>query len=164
MVPNDGAAMLRIEIAKQPDGSGVLRCTRQDGSVTWQKQTKHAVHFALHDLTHYAVETALGYRHAFFGLIAEGWDVDDTAGKAARGPLPVEAIEVERIVGLFDAERASGVLWTPEEFSAVAPRPLTGPEIESVRTLRAMLFKRWFAIAPGEKLELEFEVTSAAAS
>ena len=77
--------MLQIEIVKQPDGAGVLRCVRQDGSVTWQKQTRHAAHFALHDLTHYAVETALGYRRGFFGLIAEGWDVDDTTGKGARG-------------------------------------------------------------------------------
>jgi len=53
--------MLQIEIAKQPDGAGILRCTRHDGSITWQKQTKRAAHFALHDLTHYAVETALSY-------------------------------------------------------------------------------------------------------
>jgi hypothetical protein len=154
--------MLKIEIAKQPDGIGVLRCTRQDGSVTWQKQTKHAAHFALHDLTHYAVETVLGYGRGFFGLIAAGWDVEDTTGKGTRGPLPPEAIEVERIVGLFDAERASATLWTPEEFSALAPRPLTRSEIESVRSLRAALFQRWSAIAPGEKLQLEFELTSAA--
>ncbi len=153
--------MLKIEIAKQPDGTGVLRCTRHDASITWQKQTKHAAHFALHDLTHYAVETVLGYRHGFFGLIAEGWDVEDTTGKGARGPLPPEAIEVERIVGLFDAERASGALWTPEEFSAIAPRPLTRSEIESVRALRATLFKQWSEIAPGEKVLLEFDLTSA---
>ncbi len=58
--------MLQIEIVKRSDGSGVLRCTRQDGSVTWRKLTKHAAHFALHDLTHYAVETVLGYRRGFF--------------------------------------------------------------------------------------------------
>src|SRR3984957_14106051 len=101
-------SMLQIEIAKQPDGAGVLRCIRQDGSVTWQKQTKHAAHFAVHDLTHLAVETVLSYRRGFFGLIAEGWDVDDTTGKGARGPLPGEAGEVEQIVGLFDSERGSG--------------------------------------------------------
>lgn len=76
--------MLRIEIVKQADGAGVLRGTRPDGSVTWQKQAKHAAHFALHDLTHYAVEIALGYRRGFFGLIAEGWDVEDTTGKGGR--------------------------------------------------------------------------------
>ena len=73
--------MLKIEIVKQPDGAGVLRCTRKDGSVTWQKQTKHAAHFALHDLTHYAVESTLGCRQGFFGLVAEGWDIEDTTGK-----------------------------------------------------------------------------------
>src|SRR5579872_4676253 len=112
--------MLIIEILKQPDGSGVLRCTREDGSVTWQKQARHAAHFALHDLTHFAVETALGYRRGFFGLIAEGWDVDDTTGKGTRGALPAAAVEVEKIVGLFDSERASGTLWSAEEFNTFA--------------------------------------------
>ena len=148
--------MLRIEIAKRADGAGVLRCTRQDGSVTWQKQTRHASHFALHDLTHYAVETALGYRRGFFGLIADGWDVEDTTGKGARGAVPDEVVEVERMVGLFDTERASGVLWTADEFNEVAPRLLTDAEIQSVRALRAQLFKDWFAIPPGEKLRLAF--------
>lgn len=149
--------MLQIEIAKQPDGAGLLRCIRQDGSVTWQKQTKHAAHFAVHDLTHLAVETALGYRHGFFGLIAEGWDVEDTTGKGARGVLPAEALEVEKIVGLFDSERAAGVLWSAEEFNAFSPRMLTDAEILKIRTLRSALFHQWFSITSGEKLELKFD-------
>lgn len=28
-----------------------------------------------HDLTHYAIENTLGCRHAFFGLIAQVWDM-----------------------------------------------------------------------------------------
>jgi hypothetical protein len=155
--------MLRIEIVKQPDGAGVLRCTRQDGTVTWQKQIKHAAHFALHDLTHYAVETTLGYRNGFFGLIAAGWNVEDTTGKGARGALPKEALEVEQIVGLFDAERGSGTLWTPEEFNQFAPRPLTAPltaeAILGVRSARAALFRKWDEIIPGQKLELTFPNT-----
>jgi hypothetical protein len=148
--------MLSIEILKQPDGTGMLRCTRTDGSITWQKQAKHAAHFALHDMTHYAVESALGYRRGFFGLIAEGWEVEDTQGKGTRGALPAEAIEVEKIVGLFDAERASGTLWTAEEFSQFAPRLLTEEEIQKVRALRSRLFRQWSEIAPGQKLELTF--------
>jgi hypothetical protein len=154
--------MLQIEISKLADGAGVLRCIREDGSVTWQKQTKHAAHFALHDLTHYAVETTLGYRRGFFGLIAEGWEVEDTTGKGARGPLPAEALEVERMVGLFDSERGSGMLWTLDEFNAFAPRPLSGADIAGVRALRGKLFKQWSAIAPGQKLELQFEMTATA--
>ncbi len=148
--------MVLIEIAKQPDGSGVLRCRRADGSVTWQKQTRHAAHFAVHDLTHYAVETVLGYQRGFFGLIGEGWDVEDTTGKGARGPLPAEAVEVEQVVGLFDSERGSGVLWTTEEFNAFSPRTLTGDEIQKIRALRAALSREWAALAPGQKLELTF--------
>jgi hypothetical protein len=151
-----------IEISKRADGVGVLRCTRQDGSVTWQKQAKHGAHFALHDLTHFAVETALGYRRGFFGLIADGWEVDDTTGKSARGPLPAEAVEVERIVGLFDSERGSGMLWTLEEFNQFAPRTLTDADIQSVRALRGALFQRWSAVAPGETLELTFDLAVAA--
>jgi hypothetical protein len=149
--------MLRIEIVKQPDGAGVLRCTRQDGTVTWQKQNaRHAAYFSLHDLTHYSVETTLGYRKGFFGLIAEGWDTEDTTGKGARGALPMEAVEVERIVGLFDAERSIGILWTPEEFSQFATRPLTPEEIMGVRSARAALFRKWDETSPGQKLELTF--------
>ena len=148
--------MSRIEIVKQADGAGLLRCTRQDGSVTWQKQTKHGAYFALHDLTHYAVETALCCRRGFFGLIAAGWDVEDTSGKGSRGALPPEAVEVEQIVGLFQNEQASGMLWTAEEFNQFAPRRLTVAEIQNVRAARARLFQKWFATATGEKLELEF--------
>jgi hypothetical protein len=150
--------MLRIVISKKADGTGILRCVRQNGSVTWQKETKHAAYFALHDLTHFAVETTLGYRSGFFGLIAEGWDVEDTSGKGARGSLPLEAIEVERMVGLFDSERASGMLWSLEDFNQFAPRALTDAEIQSVRRLRAALFHQWLAIAPGDSLELQFEI------
>jgi hypothetical protein len=155
-------AVLHIEISKRADGAGVLRCTRDDGSITWQKQAKHGAHFALHDLTHYAVETALGYRRGFFGLIAEGWEVDDTTGKGTRGPLPAEAVEVEQIVGLFDSERGSGMLWTTEEFSQFGPRSLTGADIASVRALRSKLFEQWSAIVPGHNLELKFERLTAA--
>src|SRR5579864_3783742 len=109
--------MLKIQITKRPDGSGLLRCLRADGSVTWQKQERHAAYFALHDLTHFAVESTLGFRHGFYGLIADGWDVDDTTGNGPRGPLPDEAVEVEYFVGSFDQERAAGTTWTAEEFN-----------------------------------------------
>lgn len=148
--------MLNIDISKDADGSIAMRCTRADGSVTWQKQTRHAAHFVLHDLTHYAVETTLGYRRGFFGLIAEGWDAGDTTGKGARGPLPVESIEVEQIIGLFDSERGSGTLWTLDEFNQYAPRVLTETDIQKVRALRGTLFEKWFALEPGQKLELQF--------
>jgi hypothetical protein len=147
-----------VQIVKRADGGGVLRCTRDDGSVTWQKQGRHAPFFALHDLTHFAVEITLGFRRGFFGLMAEGWDVEDTTGKGQRGPLPEEAGQVERIVGLFDAERASGVIWTVEEFNEHATRKLTPEEIAKVKAKRSELFQRWFDLSPDETLELTYPV------
>ncbi len=80
---------LRITLTAHTDGNVVLQCERDDGSATWQRQQgRHARFFPLHDLTHYAVETRLGFRQGFFGLIAAGWDIEDTTGKGRRGPLP----------------------------------------------------------------------------
>jgi hypothetical protein len=77
--------VLLIQITKRSDGGGLLRCVRADGSVTWQKQeSRHAGFFALHDLTHFAVESTLGFQRGFFGLIAEGWEIEETTGKQAR--------------------------------------------------------------------------------
>ena len=149
--------MLRIEIAKRADGTGVLACTRADGSRTWQKQsTSTAAHFALHDLTHYAVETTLAYQNGFFGLIASGWEIEDTTGKGTRGPLPPEALEVESIVGLFDRERASPTHWTPGDFNAYLLRDLTDDQIRAIRDCRDHLFRQWAEVQTGAKLHLTF--------
>ncbi|HEY4362765.1 MAG TPA: hypothetical protein VGN17_17480 [Bryobacteraceae bacterium] len=152
--------MLTIQITKRAHGAGVLRCTRADGSVTWQKQTdRHAAFFALHDLTHYAVETVLGFRQGFYGLLDTGWDIEDTGGKGARGRLPLEALAVARIVGLFDTERGTGVLITAEDYATFATeymRPLSDVEIARVRARRGELFSQWTAVAPGDSLQLTF--------
>jgi hypothetical protein len=161
--------ILTIQITKRADGAGVLRCLRQDASVTWQKQSdRHAAFFALHDLTHFAVESALGFHRGFYGLIAAGWEIEDTTGKGGRGALPAEAVEVEHIVGLFDTERASGTLLGVAEFNEYAardaaargrpaPRPLTQDDLARVRALRSKLFSEWHSLAPGEMLELRHE-------
>ena len=101
---------LILEFTKRTDRGAVLKCLRDDGSVTWQRvDDKHAAYFPLHDLTHYAVETELGFRRGFYGLIGEAWDIADTTGKTGRGPLPNEALEVEYLVAAFSAERAGAV-------------------------------------------------------
>ena len=83
------------------------------GAATWQKQEKYSAFFALHDLTLFAVETALNYHNGFCGLIASGYN-----GKGSPGAIP-EALGLERIVGIFGSARASGVLWTAEELTNI---------------------------------------------
>jgi len=150
--------MLAIQITKRRDGGSVLRCTRADGSVTWQKQDgPGAAFFPVHDLTHFAVEATLGSRRGFFGLIADGWNIDDTTGKGRRGRLPDEALEVERMVGLFDRERASGVAMSVEEFAEFAGRRLAEEQLQAVRSRGAELLRQWRALPPGSALELRWE-------
>jgi hypothetical protein len=160
--------MLVLRFTKRIDGSALLRCVRADGSETWQKQQgNHAVFFPLHDLTHYAVEAELGFRHGFYGLIAAGWEIADTTGKTARGPLPNEAIEVEYIVSAFAAERAGGVASTAEDFNQLAatfanargmplPRQLTDEGLAKVRSRFDELAAKWRSLPPGATLELIF--------
>jgi hypothetical protein len=155
-----------VHITRRADGAGLLRCLRDDGSCAWQKQSeRNAAHFALHDLTHFAVETTLGYENGFFGLVKQGWEMEAVTGKGARGRLPPEALVVEAIVGLFDAERACGAIWTGDEFNQFARlraeegaplRLLTNDEIKRISACRSELFERWRALANGERLELEF--------
>ena len=165
---------LAVRLKRHSDGSASLTCTRADGSVTWQRQqgTLGAV-FPPHDLTHYAVETTLGYRHAFFGLVADGWDISDFAAPWPRGAVPGEAREVELLVGLFDGMRRDKDHWTAAEFNEqmrelatdakyagiMNLRTLSAEDIERVRAVRNELLTRWWALAPGEAMELRFGAT-----
>jgi hypothetical protein len=160
---------LVIRIKKKPDGSAALACTRADGTATWQQQNGQLGRFfPLHDLTHYAVETVLGLRHAFYGLVAEGWGFTDFGAGGTKGPIPEQARFAELIIGYFDLERRMGTLATADELNAQTaqryaddklPPPsiaLTDDQVRRIRQLRGELFARWDAIPPGEALELEF--------
>ena len=161
---------LLIRIKKKTDGSAALTCTRADGSVTWQRQDGQLGRFfPLHDLTHYAVEQTLGFSQAFYGLLADGWDMSDFGRDSARGKPPEQALLAELIVGFFDLERATGVIGTVDDFNekivtwyADNDRPvptfrLTEAAIEKIRALRAEVFAKWKALPPGEALEIPFE-------
>jgi hypothetical protein len=115
------------------------------------------------------VESTLRYHGGFYGLIASGWDVEDTTGKGKRGALPGEAIEVEFLVGLLDKENASGSVWTADEVNEAAalyassagrpaPRPVSDSDLDTIRQIRGELFSGWFALRPGQSLELHFRI------
>ena len=160
---------MKIQFTKRKDGGAVVRCVRADGSATWQRQDdQRAAFFPLHDLTHYAVETELGFAHGFYGLIAAGWDIANTTGKGSRGPLPDEATEVEYIVGALGAERAGDPACPAAEFNALAgafakskgipaPGALTEADLTRVRKRIDELFARWRDLPAGETLELSFD-------
>jgi hypothetical protein len=163
-------ADLLIRIKKKTDGAAALSCIRPDGSTTWQRQEGQLGRFfPLHDLTHYAVETVLGFQRAFYGLVAEGWDLSSFGTVESRGKIPDEAGLAESVVGLFDLERMTGERRTAEEMNeqlqtvradrglAATSLRLTEEQIARIRELRAELFDRWKALPPGDALELLFQ-------
>jgi hypothetical protein len=164
---------LVIRLKRHSDGSASLTLTRANGSVTWQRQNGSlGMVFPPHDLTHYAVESTLGYRRGFYGLVAEGWEIGDFAAPWPRGAIPEEAREVELIVGFFDSERRSSDRWTAADFNehaekyvgaskyagTIVPPVLRDEDIARVRAVRDDLLARWSALAPGDAMEISLTV------
>jgi hypothetical protein len=157
-----------IELKKGHDAPPTLSCVRADGTRTWGKLHPF---FAVHDLTHRAVESVLGFREAFFGLVASGWAIDDFAAPGVAKRLPDEARWAESIVGLLDLERGTGRIWTAPEFNeALAEslrgqgargfRPIAEAELARIRALRSETQTLWDSLAPGDKLALPFPADS----
>jgi hypothetical protein len=167
------AQRIVIRIKKGKDGRTSLSCTRADGTTTWQRQEgAQATFFPKHDLTHYAVETALGHRQGFYGLVSAGWDFSDFGSPWPRGRLPVEAGISEMIVGVLDMERRTGERATADELNQKLAeysvenglpqqRQLTEEDLARVRAKRAEVFAEWEAVQPGAALEIPFEVAQA---
>lgn len=161
-------------MTKRPDGGSVLSCTRADGTVTWQRHQGRQGHFfPLHDLTHYAVETTLGFRRGFFGLIADGWEIEDTGGKGGRGPLPEEALLVEQLVGLISLGRGSDGPWTADELdeqlrrvtpdsALVAGARLSEERLGQVLASLTELVASWALVEPGGTMTLSFDLAPTA--
>ena len=135
--------MLRIEMTKPPDGGGVLRCTWQDGSVTWQKRTRHAAHFAWQPKDGTWPTPAAKARAALFPprpLKWNGW----LASSISNG-VPVSSGVSKSLMILL---RGHSQL---RRFSGSG-------------RFAGRCSQHWSAVTPGQKLELQFEVPSAASS
>lgn len=163
-------ARLLVRIKKKTNGEAALTCERPDGSVTWQRQEGQLGRFfPLHDLTHFAVESVLGFDAAFFGSISNGWDISDFAAPGAKNRLTQQAFVAEMLVGFFDLEQRTGVLGDADDFAWKAatyceerkmpsmPFRITDAQIVAIRAKRGELFAAWRAVSPGETLELRFQ-------
>jgi hypothetical protein len=160
---------LLIRIKKKTDGAAALSCLRADGSVTWQRQEgAQGRFFPIHDLTHYAVETVLGHRRGFYGLVSDGWDLTDFGAPWPKGRLPQDLDPSELIVGFLDTERAAGVEWTASDFNDKAAIyfaqhglpgvcRLTDDQLARIRAKVRELASLWSAVPAGKTLELPFD-------
>jgi len=100
---------MKITFQKDKNNRLSLRCEREDGTSTYTILKSPASVY--HDLAHLAVERTLGFRKAFFGLLAQGFDIPDFEAKREERPaellpanLPLEALQTEHIVNLLITE------------------------------------------------------------
>jgi len=170
MHPTMTQPLCTLTFSRTRDGRPVMSITRRDGTVAWQKQDGF---FPLHDLTHFAVETVLGIREGFLGMMADGWELADFGTPWPRGPMPNprDALLAEASVGAFglfaqssgdDAEAAAALNAHLADYCARhghdPPRAITADEFARIRRMREELHQRWLALAPREAMELEFRV------
>lgn len=154
---------LQVNLKKISAERASLNCRRPDGTVTWSR-----VHpfYPRHDLSHFAVETALGLRQGFFGLIADGWELADFIQKSAAARLPTEAIWAECAVGVIELLTNTGAPslaeWQEALDQSVAGQKLppfrrvAANEYARLNSLRAALLQQWAALPVGETLTLDF--------
>jgi hypothetical protein len=151
-----------IRFTKGKDKEDTLSCFRDDGSTTWERARAGV----LHDLIHYVVETTLGCREAFYGLLAAGWDIQEFGTidpRTGRKPtISVEAGQTEGIVGLLQMD-VMGVGRFEEGEAALAEwnLPRIAPEtLEQMRRDIHALHQQWEQVPPGGHMELLFETHS----
>lgn len=160
---------IRLTKAKE-DKLGTLTCLRDDGSVTWQPSSPY---FARHDLIHYAVETTLGYREGFLGLVAAGKGLDEFGTRnGVKDTYTLEEAWAESIVGVLQWPTiGGGPEPSPAEFAAALqegceahgmPAPEVSPaQLERIRMHVRALHRAWDRLPPGATMELTFPAAPA---
>lgn len=153
-----------IRLKKGRDGPDSLACVREDGTSTWRRIQRG---LAFHDLAHHAVETELGIRDGFYGLVATGRSFDALADAEERANIPPSAMWVEFVVNQLLTEAASDEVYDEIAFhegiaravltaGLPAPRRLEAAEIARIRARILALVARWRELPMGQTLELEF--------
>lgn len=155
---------MEISFTKNTAAEHSITYRRDDGSVTWMRAS---LYFIRHDLSHYAIETTLGYRTAFMGMINAGMGIRDFEDRKKRLSMHVtdEAWYAESMANIFMMELAQGRV---EDFNQVAaaafaemklpvpPPRLTLAEGDEIRRRLQELITQWQQVPEKESLLLTF--------
>ncbi len=164
------AQALRIQFKRKNAGT-VLTVFRADGTTTWS-----ALHpgLEIHDLAHYVIERTLALDDAFFGILSQGYAIQDFELPRAQRPaallpanLPVTALQVEHLVNLLLTERQAGHVFPDfrHQLATILIRSdlpmletLTEHHLQLIRQQLEDLWLTWRAIPVGGVLDLSLAV------
>ncbi len=168
---------LQIQFWRKPDFSNVFKCIREDGTETWQR--RHGEFFVYHDLHHLAVESVLGLKSGFYGLVILGWNITDFGTPWPRGPIPAEhsyeALYAETLAALLDQEfqtgHRAGVAEFNEQLTASwdsykdrevhgQVRVVDGEDLDRIRLHVDVLHRAWIETTEEDILSLEFPLSA----
>lgn len=159
---------MRIRFSKGAGKRDTLCAIRDDGSSSWAALPPG---FVTHDFMHYAVETALGYREAFYGLLTRGYDIQDfgeTDERTGQKPsLPVEASHAECAVQVLWQQWLGGDWPSPDalsemlalvwdQFQLPPPPTITPEQLSRIRRIYEDLLQQWARTDSGASFERDF--------
>lgn len=160
---------LKITLAKYRSKPTVLSCTREDGSTTW---TSVYPGLELHELAHFVVEHELALSNSFYGLLAQGHNIEDFVQPRDQRPqelipanLPQESLVVEHIVNLLQVGFNSSEYDFFETLKSVLtdkqlpiPEKLSPQMALHIQQRLRLLWEQWEQLPQGDKMELEIEI------
>ena len=151
-----------IRISKDPSGNSIL-CIRKDGTFTRSSAGPSLPH---HDLAHYAVETCLGMKNGFYGMIEQGYDIAHLSDKNIIKTLGPETWLAEIVTRALQSH-SSGAC-TSEQFAqlialelnerhAQLPSDFSEKSLSEMAAIFRNLLLRWKEVPEGGFLVLSFE-------
>jgi len=162
--------ILQIHLKKEYNKPTTLNCTRENGSITY---SKIQLDFEIHDIAHYVVEKQLRLKNAFYGLLSQGYQINDFMLPNQKRPealqpqnLPSEALATEHLVNLLtiDFMQANNEMEITKELNDILMKnKLSFPEIVSPEKIVLMqkelanLMNQWHKLRSGETLEMILE-------
>jgi hypothetical protein len=155
---------MEIRFTKRNGENHIISCKRSDGSETWMQISSF---FAVHDLCHYAVETELKIKHAFYGMLDEGINISDfELPKEERTfQLTEEALLAEQMVNLLTIEYNQGRIENfidelnnlyKQSKNETLSSLINEEQLTAIRNSFESLANQWHGLSEGESIVLKF--------
>lgn len=163
--------LLSIRIKKERNSPSVMTVKRSDGTKTYAKLEAN---FEIHDIAHYIVEKQMGFKNAFYGLLSQGYQINEFQLPKEERPkvlwpqnMPQEALITEHLVNLLtidfmQPETKMDILKTLETIlkdkELSFPESLDNEKIASMQKGLSDLMVRWNELNSRQELKLELRL------